>query len=240
MSIYSKKQRWKIFLFITALVIVGISLWYTNLLVEKIANEERNKVSLWADAITRKADLVRFTNEFFDRISEEERKKVELWALANKELSKDMQDYTFVFEVIRNNVTIPVIVTDESGKVSLTKNLDTARVNDERYLRETILSMEKQHEPIEIDIFKGKKHKLYYMDSRIFSELKMVFDELIKTFISEVALNSASVPVIYTDSTQHSVIDYGQLDSILMKDSTYVLTQIESMRAQNAPIEINL
>lgn len=240
MSIYSKKQRWKAALFVTAMVIIGISLWYTNLLVKKIADEERQKVALWAEAITRKANLVRFTNSLFDKIEEEERKKVELWALANKELSKDLLDFTFVFEVIKNNVTIPVIITDENGKVTLTKNLDSAMVKADPGLLHHISEMQKQHEPIEIDIYRGRKHRLYYMDSRIFSELKMVFDELIKTFISEVAVNSASVPVIYTDSTKRRVIDFGKLDSVQMKDSTFVKARIEEMSAQNTPIEINL
>lgn len=240
MSIYSRKQRWKIALFVTAIVIVGISLWYTNLLVRKIADEERQKVALWAEAITRKANLVRFTNDLFDKIEEEERKKVELWALANKELSKDLQDFTFVFEVIRNNVTIPVIITDENGKVTLTKNLDSATMKSDAALSQALIRMQEQHVPIEIDIYKGRKHRLYYMDSRIFSELKTVFDELIKTFISEVAVNSASVPVIYTDSTRRKVIDFGKLDSTMMKDSLFVHQRIEEMAAQNSPIEINL
>ncbi len=240
MNIYSKKQLWKLLLFIAALVIVIISLWYTNILVKKIADEERDKVSLWAEAITRKAKLVRFTNELFDKISTEERKKVELWALANKELSKDIQDYTFVFEVIRNNVTIPVIITDEAGSITLDKNLDSILRTDKKYLSEQIALMRAQHEPIEIDIYKGKKHVLYYMDSKIFSELKVVFDELIKTFISEVAVNSASVPVIYTDSTKRHVIDFGKLDSLRMRDSVFVRNTISEMSSQNAPIEIDL
>lgn len=226
-------------MFLAALVIVALSLWYTSILVEKIARDERNKVQLWAEAIRRKAKLVKFTNIFFDRIEEEERKKVELWALANKELSKDMTDYTFVFEVIRNNVTIPVIITDDTGHITMHKNLDSLGLKDPKYLALTLDSMKKQHPPIEIDIFKGKKNYLYYMDSKIFSELKMVFDELIKTFISEVAVNSASVPVIYTDSLLH-VIDFGKLDSIKMQDSVFVRENIEAMTAQNVPIAIDL
>jgi two-component system, sporulation sensor kinase D len=61
-NIYSRKQLWKILLFVVAMVIVVISLWYTNLLVKKISDEERSKVALWAEAISRKANLVRFTN----------------------------------------------------------------------------------------------------------------------------------------------------------------------------------
>jgi signal transduction histidine kinase len=239
-NIYSRKQLWKILLFVVAMVIVVISLWYTNLLVKKISDEERSKVALWAEAISRKANLVRFTNELFGKIELEERKKVELWALANKELSKDLPDYTFVFEVIRNNVTIPVIITDKNGKITLHKNLDSSRVKDPAYMEMLLDSMKKQHDAIEIEIFRGNKNFLYYLDSRIFSELKTVFDELIKTFIQEVAVNSASVPVIYTDSTRQRVIDFGNLDTLQMKDSAFVRLTLRKMAASNEPIEVDL
>ena len=62
----------------TAIVIVGAALWFTTTLVNKIAQEERVKVKLWADAIKKKADLVKYTNELFSKIKIDERKKVEL------------------------------------------------------------------------------------------------------------------------------------------------------------------
>ena len=62
MSIYQKKQNWKIWLVAVALLIVVVSLWYTNILANKIALEERTKVKLWAEAIQKKANLVKYTN----------------------------------------------------------------------------------------------------------------------------------------------------------------------------------
>ena len=63
---------------IAAIVIIIFSLWYTNILVKRIAQDERQKVRLWADAIQKKANLVKYTNELFNKIKAEERKKVEL------------------------------------------------------------------------------------------------------------------------------------------------------------------
>ncbi len=82
MNIYTRKQNWKIVLFVIAIVIIIVSLWYTNSLVKKIADEERTKVKLWAEAVQKKAKLVRFTNELFIKIKLEERKKAELYAQA--------------------------------------------------------------------------------------------------------------------------------------------------------------
>jgi len=53
LNIYSKKQRWKLFLAVIAGLIVFVSLWYTNGLVRQIAKEEKNKAKSWALAIQR-------------------------------------------------------------------------------------------------------------------------------------------------------------------------------------------
>jgi two-component system, sporulation sensor kinase D len=135
MSIYLKKQQWKLWLFVAAILIVGASLWYTNTLVNKIAQEERVKVKLWADAIKKKAELVKYTNELFNKIKIDERKKVELWAEATRQLSQDLSDYGFVLKVVADNTTVPVILTDEHGTVITSRNLDPDKENDKTYLK---------------------------------------------------------------------------------------------------------
>ncbi len=50
MNIYKKKQVWKVFLLLGALLIAIASLVYTNSLVEKLAKEESKKVQLVAEA----------------------------------------------------------------------------------------------------------------------------------------------------------------------------------------------
>ena len=240
MNIYSRKQRWKLFLLLGAVLIVIASLWYTNILVKKIADDERNKVRLWAEAIQRKASLVKYTNELFHKIESEERQKIQLWAEANHQLGRDLSDYTFVLEVIKNNQTIPVIIADQKGNVSLYKNIDSTRAKEPAYLHAQMDTMQLQHRPIEIEIFHGKKNYLYYRDSRLFTELKTVFDGLIKSFISEVAVNSASVPVIYTDNTRKNILAFGNMDSLKMQDSVFVQNSIEEIALRNPPIEIDL
>lgn len=238
MSIYSKKQQWKLGLFVAALTIVGGSLWYTNTLVSKIASEERRKVKLWADAIQKKANLVKYTNELFNKIKEDERKKVELWAEATRQLSQDLNDYGFVLKVVSDNTTVPVILTDEHGNPITSRNLDPAKENDKTYLKLQMQAMRAVQEPIEIDIYQGKKNFLYYKDSRLFSDLKHVLDDLIKSFISEVAVNSASVPVIYTDSTQTEILAYGNIDTAAINTPERLQQELKSMSAVNTPIEV--
>lgn len=242
MNIYSKKQQWKALLFMAALIIVGISLWYTNTLVSKIAEDERKKVKLWADAIRKKAKLVLYTNDLFTKITNEERKKVELWANGTKQLanpSLQMEDVSFIFEVIKNNETVPVLLTDDQNNVISSRNLDSAKSKDKDYLLQEMEKMRIQHEPIEITIFKGRKNYLYYKDSKLFSELKIVFDDLVRSFISEVAINSASVPVIYTDSSRSRIIAYGNIDSSKVATAELMQQELLEMESANPPIVID-
>src|SRR5688572_6328093 len=162
MNIYSRKQRWKLFLMLGAVLIIITSLWYTNILVKKISADEKKKVRLWAEAIQRKASLVKYTNVLFHKIENEEREKIQLWAEANHQLGRNLSDYTFVLEVIKNNSTIPVIIADEKGKVLLTKNIEPSFSNDTNYLKRMLDTMAHQHTPIKIEILPGSYNFVYY------------------------------------------------------------------------------
>jgi hypothetical protein len=50
LDIYLKRRRGKILLLIIAILIGVSSLMYTNWLTDKMAQEERKKVELWAEA----------------------------------------------------------------------------------------------------------------------------------------------------------------------------------------------
>lgn len=238
MSIYRKKQKWKVILVITAILIIAASLWYTNRIVKNIAREERNQVRLWAGAIQKKANLVKYTNELFKRLSQEERKKVELWAEATKRLvnSSDVEDFSFVLKVVTENSTVPVILADANDKVISHRNLDSAQVNDPNYLRQQMMLMRSVQEPIEVTILNNQKNYLYYKDSKLFSELKTVLDDLIRSFISEIVVNSASVPVIFTDSTRTKVIAYGNIDTTKISTPEKLKEYLAEIEESKPPI----
>lgn len=200
-------------------------------------------MKLWANAIQKKANLVKYTNDLFNKIKNEERKKVELWAKATKRLADpklDMVDVSFIFEVIKNNETVPVILADADNNVITSRNLDSTQGDHHEYLKQQMEMMRSQQEPIEINISNNKKNYLYFKDSELFSELKIVLDDLLKSFLSEVAINSASVPVVFTDSTFTKIIAFGNIDSTKIKDKNFLKNTITSMASENMPIEIEL
>lgn len=142
MNIYSKKQKWKLFLLFIAIVIGVSSFVITNNLVKKLSIEERKKVELWALGMR------------------------QLSALDNAD-----KDYTFILEVIKNNETVPVILTDINGEIISSRNLDTNRENDSAYLHRELLKMKKDNDAIEIILLDGNRNFIYYKESTLLTRL---------------------------------------------------------------------
>lgn len=240
MDIYTQKKRAKILLFVFAAVIIGISIFYTNVLVNRFAKEEQKNVRLWAAAVHRKARLVKYTEFFFNKLQEQERKRVELLAEVYKQILKDdtISDLTFYLDIISNNTTIPVILTDDKNKILNTRNLDNSQ-DTLTYLSPAVKEEFSLYEPIEVSFSRTRRNYLYYKDSKFFQELKEVLNDYISSFMEEVALNSSSVPVIITDSTQKNVIQFGNLNDIRMTDPLYVEEKLEEMERENTPIKVS-
>jgi len=89
MELYAKKSRWKLYLFLAAMVILAISTLYTNHIATKLAQGERDKADLWA-------------------------KTVEKFQDPNADLNEDL---TLEYEVVKNP-EMPIIMVDETGRIS--------------------------------------------------------------------------------------------------------------------------
>ena len=239
MDIYRRKTLWKWGLFVLGVLIVAVSLWFSNILVKKIAAEERKKVSIWANAIQQKARLVNYTKEFFKKIEGEERKRVEIWAEATKRLINAgmNEDLSFYTQIISENTTIPVILTDNERNIIAVKNVDfkkdtVAQLNGNLYSEFSV------NTPIVVN-YGSIVNYLYYKESLLFSELRNVLNDLTESFFSEVVVNSASVPVIVVDSLRQNVFSYGNIDSTIIADSVKLQNLLTEMEGQNQPIQID-
>lgn len=242
MNIYARKKRWKVILFAVAIAIVGITMWYTNIIVKKVSLNEQKNVRIWADAIHRKTALVKYIEEFFLQIREQDRKQVELLAEAYKQLIKTQNsdiDLTFYVDIIRSNNTIPVILTDEVGTIINAKNVDFDK-DTVIFLSGKLLKEFSVFPPIEARYYQNRKNYLYYKESRLFTELRSVLDDLVRSFFSEIVINSASVPVIITDSTKRNVIEFGNIPPDKIMDPVYLDKAISRMEQDNHVIEIDL
>jgi len=142
LSIYTKKQKWKLLLLFVAILIAAASIYTTNNLVKQLSKEERKKVELWAQGVR---ELTVFDN-------------------------KNHND-TYILEVIKSNETVPVILTDKEGNIVSTRNLDPDRQNDPEYLARQLEKMKKENEPIEIVLLDGNKNYIYYKESILLTRL---------------------------------------------------------------------
>ena len=142
MNIYSKKQKWKLFLLFSAIIMGVLSFLVTNRLAKKLSIEERKKVELWASGMRQLSDL-------------DDNEKV----------------YAFIFEVIKNNETVPVILTDRNGEIVSHRNLDKTQENDSAYQHKLLAEMKRAKEPIEITLLDGDKNFIYYKESILLTRL---------------------------------------------------------------------
>lgn len=241
MNIYTKKKRWKWGLFGVAVIIVTASLWYTNIIVNKIGRSERNNVRIWADAIQRKANLVAYTEKFFDQIREEERKRAEILADASKNMRNEINSEVLdiYYKIITGNTTIPVIMTKDNDSIIHARNVD-----DSVYMQDVLEGQLKKdftvYKPIRIEYLPGEFQMLYFKESTIYTELRQVLNDLNESFLSEVVENAVSVPVIITDSTMKNIIVSGNLEGGQPEDSLFLANTLEEMSSENDPIEITL
>ena len=241
MNIYTKQKRWNWVLFTIAVIIVTGSLWYTNILVKKIARSERNNVRIWANAIQRKANLVTYTETFFEIIREEERKRAEILADASKnmmgEVSSEVLD--IYYKIIKGNHTIPVIMTKDNDSIIHARNID-----DSVYLYDVLEGDLKKeftvYNPIRIEYLPGEFQILYFKESLVYTDLRQVLNDLNESFLQDVVENAVSVPVIITDSSMQTVLVSGNIEGDNTEDSLLLARTLEQMASENDPIEITL
>jgi hypothetical protein len=238
MNLYSRKQRWKAVLLVFAIVIVGLSLWYSNYIVNKIREEERLKVQLWSEAVQRRLELINYTEKLFADMRREERNKVDVWTQATARISTaDDSELPFLQDIIQNNTTIPMVVTNTQNQVQFHRNIEEEHIATPEKADSTVAAMRAQYKPIRISIM-GIEQKVYHSDSKIITELEKTLDDLINSFISETVMNSGSVPVLVTDSAAKRVVNFSNIDSTIVQDSLLTRTQIAEMAEKNEPIEV--
>jgi nitrogen-specific signal transduction histidine kinase len=142
LNIYTVKFRWKLLLFVSAVIIGVGSLWYTSKLVGKLADEERKMGELWSEAQSK---------------------------IPNEALSDDI--LALYIKVLQNNETRPVILVDKDDNIIRYRNLNPKRADNPRYLRRKLMKMKEQDHKIEIVLSENQKQYLYYSKSIILIKL---------------------------------------------------------------------
>ena len=114
-SIYDSRQRLK-YLFIAVAVCIAIaSLVVSDILIKGLAQEERQKMEIWAEA-------TRLT--------------------ASKNTAVDM---SLVLKILQGNTTIPVVLCNDQDSIMSMKNIDLPEKDVEAFKRAKVLELKSRN-----------------------------------------------------------------------------------------------
>lgn len=207
MDIYDVRRRGGWILLIAAVVVMGTFLYFSSSIVGELAEQERARMQLWADATRR---------------------------LASE--SADGDDVDFLLAIIEANRTIPVLLTDADGHILLHRNFDLPEPADtlaplliskanEAFLYRRLDKMRHTDRLIEIDIAPGITQHLYYEDSRLLRRLSLF------PYVQMLVM-AAFVAVVYFAVTATKTAEQNKVWVGLSKETAHQLgTPISSLMA---------
>ncbi len=137
-----KRNLTRWIIIMTSFVIVTLIMWNTYTFFQIFKNDERVKMEVWAESLK---------------------------TLLNADPLED--DVELPRQVISNNKTIPVILTENNSIINTT-NIDENIVKDKTKLADFLDKLKKQNDPIIIKIGPGQVQYLYYGNSSLLNKLK--------------------------------------------------------------------
>ncbi len=141
-DLYSKKSRWKVYLAIAGVLILAMTLVYTNYLASSVAEREHQAMDIWVKA--------------YETLMEQ--------------TDDPNYDLSFQLSVMQTNQYIPVIVTDNNNNIVLAENF--GRNPSPEYLEKQLEKIKSSgNEAIRVE-FMGEVNYLYYKNSVILDRLK--------------------------------------------------------------------
>jgi two-component system, sporulation sensor kinase D len=152
MNPYQKKFRWKVFLLVFAIVIGTASVFYSDFFVKKMEREEASQFQLKIKVLEQQMKMMEY------------------------------DQLTGVFETIKKNNKMDVIITKMDGSIYLWDGLDTTKTfynvgsttkeYDSLYFVKQLAKMKSQHKPAIMSGISDEKLVAYYKDSFILTQLR--------------------------------------------------------------------
>lgn len=141
-DVYTRKIWWKVALIVSGVIIGVASLLYTESFLKELRLEEERKIRLWAKAV----------EAVFS--------------------ASDEENLSFYSEIIQNNKTIPVILTDDSGSIIAHRNLNVPETNPEKFLERKLSEFKESGQVLENSFADGQTNYLYYKGSTLLTKLQ--------------------------------------------------------------------
>ena len=186
------RSKW-ILLAITIMLALA-ALWQINRIGNQIRSSETQKVKLWASAINQKAQLVKTTDQFFYNIGQDEHRKMQMYIDVLQSFNDAEPDANLRFSLAYVNYIVdscqtPILIVDKDSVITVPQELSGQK------LTPSMLETFSRYKPFHYRLW-GMPMTLYYKESRTYTELRHVLEDLTQSFLDEVANNSIFVPVI--------------------------------------------
>ena len=138
----TNQSGWQIYLIIAGVIIVLLSLFYSNYLASEMASEEKKDAKNWL-----------FASQ----------------AIADADEEDDIYcDYTLHYQLIANNTSIPVILTDKYNQAISGKNFGPGKDDATAFLQQEVNKLlESGFEPIQ-----GQVNNVFYKESSVLRQLR--------------------------------------------------------------------
>jgi signal transduction histidine kinase len=232
-NIYSKKQRWKWFLVGLALLLVIFTLSYTQVIVERIQEDEKNKVEIWAESISRNASSTQYIDSLLKILRAEEETKGVLIGKALSIISNGdpSLDYSFPTEYLKGNNSIPILLYDKNNRFQQGRNLPKGKEHDAEYADSLKSEIVKKYNPI---LIPELGMRLYFDDSPLYKEIVRRLNDINKTFINEEVVASTSAPVIVIDDRTGKIIQSARIAERDLSDDI----KMAELKSNNPPIKV--
>ncbi len=130
------------FIILTSLVIIILIVWNAVAFFQRIKEEERRKMNIWASA-----------QVYLDQV--------------DTDTGLDLY-----LAIINSNSSIPTILVDENGAIVDAMNIEEEIRDDEEKLQDFLKDIKSENEPIEMDLGEGRVNQVYYGNSPMLNKLK--------------------------------------------------------------------
>lgn len=211
--------------FLLSAVVVVVFLLFSNRLVKDLAEQERMRMQIWADATK---EVVNLGNE-------------------NRPADSEID---FLLGIIEGNNNIPVLLTDDDGNIIMHRNFDLPEPEDsqmpmvisdanERFLQRQLDEMRETPNVIDINIEPGNVQHLYYEDSRLLRSLNWY------PYV-QLALMGAFILVVYLAVSSSKRAEQNKVWVGLSKETAHqlgtpissLMAWIEMLRSENTDVVV--
>ena len=164
-NIYDSRRIWKVVFLAISLVLVALFLYISNNLVKDLAEQERERMEIWAEATQELA-----TMGSGSEVDEE-----------GNPIPSTATDVDFLFSIIEGNHNIPVLLVDDQDNILNHRNFRLPEPVDSlslemspanlKFLNKKLRHLKNSENKIEIKIDESTTQYLYYEDSTLLRRL---------------------------------------------------------------------